>query len=132
VAVASEVKALADQSKKATVQVGQILSEIQVATHTAVRATDEVTQGVDAAIRVGDQTGRAIHSLADTLSEMSQAAAQIVASAGQQAAGMGQINEAMKGLEFVARQNLVASRQFEQAAQGLNELGARLAGLIGE
>src|SRR5262249_10838453 len=34
--VAAEVKALADQSKKATTQVRQILGEIQRATHTAV------------------------------------------------------------------------------------------------
>jgi methyl-accepting chemotaxis protein len=132
VVVAGEVKALADQSKKATVQVRQILGEIQGATHTAVLSTEEVTRGVDAAIQAGGQASQTIHTLADTLSDASQAAAEIVASAGQQAVGMGQINEAMKSLELVARQNLVATRQFEQAAQGLSSLGTQLASLIGE
>ena len=45
--VAGEVKALADQSKKATAQVRQILGEIQRATNTAVLSTEEVTKGVD-------------------------------------------------------------------------------------
>ena len=40
--VAGEVKALADQSKKATVQVRQILGEIQKATNKAVLSTEEV------------------------------------------------------------------------------------------
>jgi methyl-accepting chemotaxis protein len=132
VVVAGEVKALADQSKKATVQVRQILGEIQGATHTAVLSTEEVTKGVDAAIRVGGQASQTIHTLADTLADVSQAAAQIVASAGQQAVGMGQINEAMRCLDQVAKQNLVATRQFEQAAQSLSSLGIQLAGLIAD
>jgi methyl-accepting chemotaxis protein len=114
------------------VQVRQILGEIQGATHTAVLSTEEVTKGVDAAIRVGGQASETIHTLADTLSDVSQATAQIVASAGQQAIGMGQINEAMRSLDQVAKQNLVATREFEQAAQSLSSLGTQLAGLIAE
>ncbi len=127
--VAAEVKALADQSKKATGQVRRILGEIQRATNTAVVSTEEVTKGVAAAIRSGGQSSQTINTLADTLSEASDAAAQIVASAGQQAAGMRQINQAMKNLDQVAKQNLTATRQVEQAARNLNELGERLARL---
>jgi PAS domain S-box-containing protein len=130
--VATEVKALADQSKKATAQVRQILGEIQRATNTAVLSTEEVTKGVTSAIKVGDQTSTTINTLADTLANAAQASAQIVASAGQQATGMGQINQAMKNLDQVARQNLVATRQVEQAAQNLNALGTELAGLSNE
>ena len=56
--VAGEVKALADQSKKATAQVRQILGEIQKATNTAVLSTEEVTKGVAAAAKVAGQAGR--------------------------------------------------------------------------
>ena len=48
---------------------------------------------------------------------MPRTATQIVASAGQQTTGMAQINQAMKNLQQAARQNLVATRQVEQAAQ---------------
>ena len=130
--VASEVKALADQSKRATQQVRQILGEIQRATHAAVLSTEEVTKGVAAAAEAGTQAGRTIATLADTLSDASQASAQIVASAGQQAIGMAQISQAMKNLDQVARQNLVATRQVEQAAQHLNALGTQLAGLTAD
>src|SRR5207253_2569117 len=106
--VAGEVKSLADQSKKATSQVRQILGEIQKATNTAVMSTEEVTRGVVAATRVGSQTGETINTLADTLEEAAKAALQIVASAGQQATGINQVNQAMKNIEQVARQNTTA------------------------
>jgi PAS domain S-box-containing protein len=130
--VAGEVKALADQSKRATGQVRQILGEIQKATNTAVLSTEEVTKGVAAATKVADQAGQTIKALADVLAEASRSAAQIVASAGQQATGVAQIHQAMKNIDQVTKQNLAAVRQAEQAAQNLNALGAELAGLVGK
>jgi PAS domain S-box-containing protein len=128
--VASEVKSLADQAKKATVQVRQILGDIQRATNTAVLATEEVTKGVASAIKLGTQAGETITTLADTLGETARAAAQIVASAGQQATGMAQIHQAMKNIDQATRQSVAAIRQTEQAAQNLDALGTQLAGLI--
>jgi len=130
--VAGEVKALADQSKKATAQVRQILGEIQKGTNAAVLSTEEVTKGVASAGRVTDQAGQTIKALAETLAEAAQAAAQITASAGQQATGMAQIHQAMRSIDEAARQNLAALRQSEQAAQNLSGLGARLAALSAE
>ncbi len=130
--VAGEVKALADQSKKATAQVRQILGEIQKATNAAVLSTEDVTRGVAEALKVSEQAGEAIKSLAETLAEAARAAAQIVASVGQQAVGMGQIHQAMKNIDQVAKQNAVATRQAAEAAENLNALGTRLAGLLAE
>jgi methyl-accepting chemotaxis protein len=130
--VAGEVKALADQSKKATAQVRQILGEIQKATHTAVLSTEEVTKGVAGAARVTGQAGETIAALSETLGEAAQASAQIMASAGQQATGMAQIHQAMKNIDQVSRQNLVATKQVEEAAQNLNALGTQLAELSAE
>jgi methyl-accepting chemotaxis protein len=126
------VRALADQSKKATTQVRQILGEIQKATNTAVLSTEEVTKGVASAIKVGGQAGETIKALADTLSETSHAVKQIAASVGQQATGMNQINQAMKSIDTMARQNTVATRQAAQAAENLNTLGLQLTGLTVE
>jgi PAS domain S-box-containing protein len=129
--VAGEVKALADQSKKATAQVRQILGEVQKATNAAVLSTEEVTKGVAAAGKVSGNAGETIRALAETLAEAAQAAAQITASAGQQATGMAQIHQAMRNIDQVSKQNLAAVRQAEQAAQDLNTLGTRLSGIVG-
>jgi methyl-accepting chemotaxis protein len=57
--------------------------------------------------------------------------AQIVASAGQQAAGMSQIRQAMANIHQATQQTLASTRQAEHAAQDLNELGGRLLELVG-
>jgi methyl-accepting chemotaxis protein len=128
--VASEVKALAEQSKKATAQVRQILGDIQKATNGAVLATEESTKSVNGAIKVINQAGEAIRTLTDMINEAAQAASQIVASAGQQAAGMAQIQQATMNISQVTSQNLASARQSERAAQDLNALGSKLKDLV--
>ncbi len=128
--VAGEVKVLADQSKKATAQVRKILGEIQKATNGAVIVTEEGTKSVNAAIKVVHQAGETIRTLSDTLTETSQAAAQITASAGQQATGMAQIHQAMKNINVVTGQNVASAGQTEKAAKDLNLLGGQLREMV--
>jgi methyl-accepting chemotaxis protein len=128
--VAAEVKALADQSKKATAEVRRILGEIQKATEGAVMSAEEGTKSVNAAIKVVNQAGETIRALGETIAESAQMAAQIAASAGQQATGMAQIHEAMKSVSEATNQNLAATRQTERAAQDLNALAMRLKDLL--
>jgi methyl-accepting chemotaxis protein len=129
--VASEIKSLAEQSKRSTVQVRQILGEIQRATSNAVMVTEQGTKQVVAANRQISEAGDTIRGLADAVQEASQSAAQIVASAGQQALGMEQIRHAVASIHDATQQNLTASRQSEQAAQDLTQLGNRLITLVG-
>jgi methyl-accepting chemotaxis protein len=129
--VAGEVKALADQSRKATAQVRQILGEIQKATNTAVLSTEAVTRGVASAVQVGNQAGDTIKTLAEALTDVARTVAQIAASVGQQATGMAQIHQAMKNIDQVAKQNSVATRQAAQAAENLSTLGTQLTALVG-
>ncbi len=129
--VAGEIKALADQSKKSTAQVRQILGEIQKSTNAAVLVTEEGARGVDRAITTANEAGDTIGVLVDSISEASLAAAQIVASAGQQATGMGQIHQAMSHVKEASTQCLAATRQSEQAAQNLHTLGQTLKTMVG-
>ncbi|WNZ61759.1 methyl-accepting chemotaxis protein [Myxococcus sp. MxC21-1] len=130
--VASEVKALADQSKKATGQVRQILGQIQKATHGAVMTTEEGTKSVATATRVVSEAGANIQTLSDLLAQASLTAAQIAASANQQATGIGQIRQAMHDVNQATQQALISSRQTERAMQDLNGMGQKLKGLLGE
>lgn len=129
--VAAEVKSLAEQAKKATVQVRQILGEIQRATTGAVMSTEQGTKQVASTSRQIVEAGRTIQALADAASQAEQAAVQIVASAGQQAVGMAQIRQAMANIHEATHQNVVSSRQTERAAQDINALGTRLLALVG-
>jgi methyl-accepting chemotaxis protein len=128
--VAGEVKALAEQSKKATGQVKQILGQIQQATNTAVLSTEQGTKAVAEAAAVVAHADETIRALAEMLTASARAAAQIVASVGQQATGTSQINESMKSIELATRQSLAATRQAEQAARDLNLLGQGLRAMV--
>jgi methyl-accepting chemotaxis protein len=124
--VATEVKALADQSKKATGQVRSILGEIQKATNGAVMVAEECNKSVNNAMKIITQAGDTIRSLAEIITDAAQSAGQISASASQQASGTAQIHQAMKNINQVTNQNLSSTRQMEQAAKDLNALGGRL------
>jgi methyl-accepting chemotaxis protein len=128
--VAAEIKALADQSKKATTQVRQILGEIQKATNAAVMATEQGTKSVSDAIKTVSEAGTTIRMLADIIGSAAQSAAQIAASSGQQATGMRQIHQAMQNISQVSTQHLAATSQSEQAAKHLTVLGASLKQLV--
>jgi methyl-accepting chemotaxis protein len=129
--VAGEVRNRADQSKKATVQVRQILGEIQRAMNAAAMTTERGTQLATAGASRVEEAGDTIRALADAVTEAAHSAAQIVASAGQQAVGMGQIRQAMGDVHGATQQTLASIRQAEEAAQDLNRLGGRLLSLVG-
>lgn len=128
--VASEIKALAEQSKKATVQVRQILTEIQRSTNTAVMATEHGTKSVDEAVRTVNEADDAIRLLVETIVEAAQASIQISTSVGQQAIGMSQIQQAMRNISQATSQNLASTQQAEQAARHLDTIGTRLQVLL--
>jgi len=129
--VAAEVRSLAEQSKKATVQVRQILGEIQRATSAAVMTTEQGTKQATAAAKQVGEAGDTIRALADAAEEAAQSVAQVVASAGQQAAGMTQIRQAMQNIHEATQQTVASTRQAEGAARDLNALGAKLLALTG-
>jgi len=74
---------------------------------------------------------KTLNALADTLTGSAQAAAQIVASAGQQATGMAQIHQAMKNIDQVASKTSPPCVR-PNRRQNLNALGAQLAELSAE
>jgi methyl-accepting chemotaxis protein len=128
--VATEVKSLADQSKKATSQVRQILGEIQKATNGAVLATEKGTKSAGTAADVVSQAGDTIKQLSGTIAESARKAVKISASSSQQATGIAQLSDAVKNIEQVTRQSLIAIQEIEQEAQNLNALSVELARLV--
>ncbi len=128
--VAGEVKALADQSKKSTVQVRQILGEIQKTANKAVIATEESTKSMSVAVKKAVDAGETIRKLTEVIEQSAQKASQIAASAGQQATGLQQINQAMKDINKATSQTLASTRQVEQAARDLNAIGVNLKELL--
>jgi methyl-accepting chemotaxis protein len=124
--VAQHVRALAERSKGATVQVKEILSEIQKATQAAVLVTEEGSKGVEAGGKLAAQAGTVIHQIAGEVEGGAQASVQIAAAATQQTAGMEQIGQAMGAIAQATTQALTSTRQAERAAQDLHVLAQSL------
>ncbi len=129
--VAGEVRSLAEQSRAATVQVREILSDIQHGVQAAAAATDEGIEGAEAGVRLAGQSGLAIQQLTESVGESAHAAAQIAAAAEQQLAAVEQIGAAMHSIQRAAAQTLATTGQAEQAAQELDRLAEKLREIMG-
>lgn len=124
--VAQEVKTLAEQSKQATVQVRTILMDIQKAMNQAVMVAEQSDKAVESGFNQVQTSGKTIRALAESIDESSGAALQIASSSQQQMVGMDQVAEAMENIKQASQDNVEGTRQSEQAAKNLHELGQRL------
>jgi methyl-accepting chemotaxis protein len=128
--VAAEVRNLAEQSRQATAQVSNILSEIQKAANTAVMVTEKGTQGAENSVDLAQATGNSIQVIQEHAQQVVTAAQQIAASAHQQLAGMDQITRAMGNINQGAMQTQKGMQQVDQAAQNLKDLARQLTGIV--
>ncbi len=130
--VAQEMRSLADQSKEATEQVKQILSEIQKATSSAVMAIERGTKAVAAGLEVGQRTEKSIARLAQGVEEASDSALQIASSSQEQLVGMEQLVLAVQNIREASSQNTDAARQLESAVRGLEKLSRTLTQMLSQ
>ncbi len=124
--VAGEVRSLAERSKTATVQIREILGDIQRGVNSAVMATEEGIKGADEGSRLAAEAGSALRRLAESVQESAQAALQITTAAEQQLAGMEQLSTAMQSIDQMTAQVVMGTRQSEQAAGKLHLLAGQL------
>lgn len=127
--VATEIRALAEQSKSTTSQVRRILSKISKRTQDAVYLTDQGKETVDRALVLVEQAGDTIRTLEDIIAESVDLASKISMSSQTQTSGINQIRQAITHISEVSDENLVATRQNEDMAAKLNSMGHRLKNL---
>ncbi len=128
--VAAEVRSLAEQSRQATVQVKEIIAQIQKATNSTVMATEEGTKGVERGVSLAAKAREAIEQLASVITESAQTATQVLAGSQQQRTGVDQIAMAMQNINQATAQNLASTRQAGQSAENLNDLAQRMNQLV--
>lgn len=124
--VAMEVRNLADQNRDATIQVREILGEIQRATNSAVMVTEEGSKGVDSGQQRVNKAGDAINDLSNAIEEAAMAAMQIAASTRQQTIGMDQLTDAMRTIKHATTEVVSSTMQVEANVQRLREAAKRV------
>ena len=128
--VAQEIRSLADQSKKATIQVKEILNEINKSVNQAVGVTEQGIRTVEEGRKLVAQSGEVIELLSENVEEAAEASIQISSSNQQQMAGMDQIVPAMENIKLASEQNVAGMKQAQIAAHDLNILGQNLKEII--
>jgi methyl-accepting chemotaxis protein len=124
--VASEMKTLADQSKKAAQRIRDIVAEVQRGTADAVRTVETGRERVQEALEPVGTMMPKVEQLALQVDESGQSLKQILEIVRQQTVGIDQINQAMKVVQEAVRESLVQNQQLEQGAEGLNVLARQL------
>lgn len=130
--VALEVRNLADQNRDATVQVREILGEIQRATNAAVMVTEEGSKGVDQGQLLVNRAGDSIRDLSHAIEEAAMAAMQIAASTRQQTIGMDQLTQAMRTIKHSTAEMVTSTMQVEASVQRLRKATESVNGVLGE
>ena len=111
--VATEVRNLAEQSRKATAEIRE-----------ALQLTDDGRSAIET-------TSAVIEELVIVLEDASDRSRQIAGAAMQQAAGIKQIKDATVSLNEASQNNAAAAKQIEEAVGNLETIGGRMRGLIG-
>jgi methyl-accepting chemotaxis protein len=124
--VAQQVRDLSERSKSATVQVRDILDEIQRATNNAVMATEEGSRGVEQGTGQAQDAGEVIKRIANEIESATQTNVQMAAASHEAATGMDQISQAMGAIQQSTNELVAGMRQAEQAARDLQTLAHSL------
>jgi methyl-accepting chemotaxis protein len=124
--VATEMKALAEQSKKAAQKIRGIVGEVQRATtDTAQLVSIGQTRLQDALDPVTAILPK-VEKLTAQVDESGQSGRQIIAIVAQQGAGIEQISQAMKAIQGGVQEGLAQTQQVDRAAESMTVLAAKL------
>ncbi|MFN8609670.1 MAG: CHASE3 domain-containing protein [Vulcanimicrobiota bacterium] len=124
--VANEMKSLADQCKEATVQVRDLLGEVERGIQASVRLIEEAVRRGMAGTTYTDEASVAIHQLNGQVHDGSMAFSQIVAATGQQKLAFEQVAEALVSMRQAASTSAESTRQLESTTAELHRLSSQL------
>jgi hypothetical protein len=128
--VASEIRKLADQSKKSAERIDGLVGEIQQATNATVLAAEEGTKTVAEGTRLAHQTGAAFSELSQAIDQTFENIQQIALNARQQSIAVNQVVEAMNSLNAGAQETAGGLSQTKMGIERLDEASRELAVLV--
>lgn len=128
--VASEIRKLADQSKKSAEKITALVTDIQSAINTTVVVTDEGTKTVDRGLELTNSTATTFAGFADSINNVFLNSQQIALSAQQQAIAVQQVVAAMNSINLSARESATGITQVKVSTEQLNEAAQKLKAVI--
>ncbi len=128
--VASEIRKLADESKKSAERINALVENIQKATNSTVMATEEGTKTVDQSIRYAEETVQAFDNVRAECQHASDAAQQTLLSVPQQVTAVKQVLIAMDALSTGARETADGIGQTKIGVENLRVTALKLKEMV--
>jgi CHASE3 domain sensor protein len=128
--VATEIRKLADQSKKSATQIYSLVADIQDAINSTVMVTDEGTKTVEDGSVIAQETAQVFASMSDSINNIVVNSQQILLNAKQQAIAIQQVVDAMNSLNQAAAQAANGVTQTKIGTKKLNEAALDLQAII--
>ncbi|MEZ2238654.1 methyl-accepting chemotaxis protein [Microcoleus sp.] len=128
--VASEIRKLAERSKKSAAQINLLVADIQRAINSTVMVTEEGTKTVEFGVNIASETAAAFAGVANAINNVVMSSQQISLNAKQQAIAIEQVVQAMNSLNQAAAQTASGISQTKIGTQKLNEAALDLKAVV--
>jgi methyl-accepting chemotaxis protein len=128
--VATEIRKLADESKRSAERINLMVSEIQKATNLTVMAAEEGAKTVEEGLKLAQSSGETFNRLASSSRNAFQNIQQIMLNVKQQSSAIQQVVDAMTSLNAGARETAAGTAQTKSAAGHLNQSAQKLKSII--
>jgi methyl-accepting chemotaxis protein len=128
--VAREIRALADQSIRATSQVRELLGGVSEAIATTVQISEEGTHRMEEGIAKIRQSGENLQTLSEIVRDSSASVRQIAATVSQQTTGIEQISNAVNDLNALMNGTLERITATTSSVESLQALSERVSQVV--
>jgi len=120
--VADEVRKLAERTTGATKEIAQMIKNIQGETRLAVTAMDAGTKEVEDGVKSTMQAGESLKEIIRMAEQVGEMVTSIATAATEQSSASDQINQNMDQIARLARESAVGSQESAKACQELSNL----------
>ncbi|WP_333122959.1 methyl-accepting chemotaxis protein [Microcoleus sp. Pol11C3] len=128
--VATEIRRLADQSKKSSAQINDLINGIKNSINKTVMVTDEGKKTLDNSLKLTEGTADNFNNVANAINSVVVSSQQIYLNTKQQAIAIEQVVEAMNVLNKGATETASGITQSRIGTQTLNKAALNLTSLV--
>lgn len=128
--VAKEIRRLADESKKSSAQINDLVNDIKNAINKTVMVTDEGKKTLDNSMKLTEGTADNFNNVANAINSVVVSSQQIYLNTKQQAIAIEQVVEAMNVLNKGATETASGITQSRIGTQQLNKAALNLKSLV--
>ncbi|MDP8933757.1 MAG: methyl-accepting chemotaxis protein, partial [Cyanobacteriota bacterium] len=128
--VATEIRRLADQSKRSAAQINDLINDIQNSINKTVIVTDEGNKTLDNSLKLTEGTAETFNNVANAINSVVLSSQQIYLNTKQQALAIEQVVDAMNVLNKGAAETASGISQSRVGTQTLNKAALNLKSLV--